>query len=128
MELCDYGDLNSFHKQVELTMYQRLEIMVQIASGISYLHQNRVVHQDIKPENIIVSPSFFEEIFVTSAISTNVGTLACKAPEFFQRTKDGKLLYHRNVDVYAAGLTFFGINSRNRDKETTHTEIRNFSR
>ena len=59
MELCDNGDLNSFHKQVELTMYQRLEIMVQIASGISYLHQNGVVHQDIKPENIIVSPSFF---------------------------------------------------------------------
>ena len=42
-------------------------------------------------------------------MTSNVGTLAFKAPEFFQRTNPGKIEYHRNVDVYAAGLTFLAI-------------------
>ena len=37
-----------------------------------------------------------------------------QAPEFFQRTEAGQLRYHRNVDVYAAGLTFLAILQRNR--------------
>ena len=45
----------------------------------------------------------------TSLMTSNVGTLAFKAPEFFQRTSPGKIEYHRNVDVYAAGLTFLAI-------------------
>ena len=42
-------------------------------------------------------------------MTSNVGTLAFKAPEFFQRTSPGKIEYHRNVDIYAAGLTFLAI-------------------
>ena len=42
---------------------------------------------------------------LTSAMSSNVGTLTFKAPEFWDK-KDDQVRYHRNVDVYAAGLTF----------------------
>ena len=42
-------------------------------------------------------------------MTSNVGTLAFKAPEFFQRTSPGKIEYHRNVDIYAAGLIFLAI-------------------
>ena len=42
-------------------------------------------------------------------MTSNVGTLAFKAPEFFQRTSPVKIEYHRNVDIYAAGLTFLAI-------------------
>ena len=45
----------------------------------------------------------------TSLMTSNVGTLAFKAPEFFQRTSPGKIEYHRNVDIYAAGLTFLAM-------------------
>ena len=45
----------------------------------------------------------------TSLMTSNVGTLTFKAPEFFQRTSPGKIEYHRNVDIYAAGLTFLAI-------------------
>lgn len=31
-----------------------VEIIRQIASGLSYLHRNNIVHQDIKPDNILV--------------------------------------------------------------------------
>ena len=119
MDLCEHGDLNKFFREKELMEEQMLEIMVQIMKGVEYLHSRNVIHRDIKPENILVandSPieikltdfdvsKFLDEFVDTSAMSTNVGTLAFKAPEFFMRTKEGKLKYHRNVDVYAAGLT-----------------------
>ena len=123
MELCEFGDLNKFYSNNELSHDQHVELMTQIAAGVKYLHQHDVVHRDIKPENILVANNspieikltdfdvskFFEEMFDTSAMSTNVGTLAFKAPEFFQRMPDGKLVYHRNVDCYAMGLTFLAL-------------------
>ena len=45
----------------------------------------------------------------TSLMTSNVGTLAFKAPEFFLRISQGKMEYHRSVDIYAAGLTFLAI-------------------
>ena len=42
-------------------------------------------------------------------MTSNVGTLAFKALEFFQRTSPWKIEYHRNVDIYATGLTFLAI-------------------
>ena len=34
-----------------------------------------------------------------------MGTLTFKAPEFWDKKPDDRVKYHRNVDVYAAGLT-----------------------
>ena len=49
---------------------------------------------------------FLDPDDITSAMSSNVGTLAFKAPEFWDRKPNDRIRYHRNVDVYAAGLTF----------------------
>ena len=43
---------------------------------------------------------------MTSAMSSNVGTLTFKAPEFWDMKPNDRVRYHYNVDVYAAGLTF----------------------
>ena len=56
-------------------------------------------------------------------MTTNVGTLAFKAPEFFQRTSPGKIEYHRNVDIYAAGLTFLAILQAEKGKKMLIPQI-----
>ncbi len=124
MEYCEYGDLETYfrsHPDQVADVDHKINIMIQIMSGICYLHSQDVVHRDIKPGNILVQKKeggplirladfglskFLDPEGNTSSMSSNVGTLSFKAPEFFKKTRDGKLHYHRNVDVFAAGLTF----------------------
>ena len=123
MPLCELGDLNNFYKTREISSETKIDGMKQIAFGINYLHSQDIVHRDIKPGNILVASEDPFHILLadfdvskcldpeveTSLMTSNVGTLAFKAPEFFQRTSPGKIEYHRNVDVYAAGLTFLAM-------------------
>ena len=123
MPFCKLGDLNLFYQKRDVSPETNLEVMKQIMAGVSYLHSQDVVHRDIKPGNILVATESPLQILladfdfskcldpevVTPLMSSNVGTLAFKAHEFFQRTSPGKIEYHRNVDIYAAGLTFLAI-------------------
>ena len=131
MPLCELGDLNYFYKTREVLEETKIEGMRQIAAGIKYLHGQDVVHRDVKPGNILVTSENPFQILLadfdvckcldpeveTSLMTSNVGTLAFKAPEFFQRTSPGKIEYHRNVDIYAAGLTFLAILQTERGKK-----------
>ena len=131
MEFCCYGDLNDFFHKTKLQMKENLEIMKGLAGGINYLHCQNIIHRDIKPANILIactSPvvpkltdfdlsKSLDPDYETSVMSSNVGTNAFKAPEFFNRV-GGKLRYHRNVDIYAAGLTFLTlIQGREKSKQ-----------
>ena len=117
------GDLNHFYRERDVPSETKIDEMKQIVAGILYLHSQGVIHRDIKPGNILVASSDPLRLLLTdfdfskcldpevemSQMTSNVGTLAFKAPEFFQRTSSGKIEYHRNVDIYAAGLTFLAI-------------------
>ena len=127
MEFCEFGDLHSFYSKQELTIRQKLKLMRQIAHGVQYLHANNIIHRDIKPANILVANNdpvsvkltdfdlskFLEPNYETSVMTTNVGTLAFKSPEFYQRNKQGVINYHRNVDIFALGLTFLSLIQKN---------------
>lgn len=128
MEYCDLGDLNKFYKtytHMFKEMEVKVQLMRQIIDGIAFLHSRNIVHRDIKPGNILVKSTqngyaviklgdfglskILDPDCLTSAMSSNVGTLVYKAPEFWNKKPNDRVRYHRNVDVYAAGLTFTAI-------------------
>ena len=124
MEFCDLGDLNQFFRKYcsLLNTNVKVKLMKQIMAGIAFLHDKDIVHRDIKPGNILLTSTPGRHAVVklgdfglskildpdtqTSTMSSNVGTLIFKAPEFWFQKPGDTIRYHRNVDVYAAGLTF----------------------
>ncbi len=131
MEFCDKGDLVEFLKTEDfgsnnVSMEEKLGLMRGIGSGVQFLHSKDIIHRDIKPSNILVSgvpavakltdfdrSKFLEQPRKNSEMSSNVGTQAFKPPEFYERTPDHKLKYHRNVDIYSLGLSFLAMIQEN---------------
>ena len=136
MPYCELGDLNHYYETRDVLHETNVQIMKQIMAGIKYLHRKDIVHRDIKPGNILVaSETPFRVILAdfdvckclylkieTSLMTSNVGTLAFKAPEFFKRTSE-KIGYDRNVDIYAAGLTFLAILQAEKGKKMLIPQI-----
>ena len=137
MPFCELGDLNSFYKTRDISPDTNSEVMKQIMMGIAYLHREDIVHRDIKPANILIASHIpliiqltdfdackcLDPEVETSLMTSNVGTLSFKAPEFFRRTGPGQIEYHRNVDIYAAGLTFLAILQAEKGKKMLIPQI-----
>ena len=127
MEFCDLGNLNSLFKNHGHTLADersKVKVMRQIALGIAFLHSKDIIHRDIKPVNILAKSSrnvviiklcdfglskVLDQDYPSSTMYSNVGTQRFKAPEFWNKYPDTKIRYHRNVDIYAAGLTFVAM-------------------
>jgi len=80
--------------------------LVEAASGLIFLHNNKIIHQDIKPQNLIVSRSqlkitdFGEAIMKDDEkIIEKFGkTLLFAPPEVFNNSRPKKI--NENVDIY----------------------------
>lgn len=93
---CPNGSLNK--KIGQCSEDEVWKILEQVASGLAYLHQRKIVHQDIKPDNILIDGNmdyvitdFGISLRVQSTLrksmreQTNSGTMAYMAPERFSK-------------------------------------------
>lgn len=111
-----------------------LDILLQIAQGMKYLHDKKMAHRDLKPSNILLNPVLFpklaeegywhakvgdfglaktNETNSTSDHTLNTGTRRWMAPELY-----GVANVHSNgrvrtnsfkADVYSYGMTSYEI-------------------
>ncbi|MGK7928321.1 MAG: serine/threonine protein kinase, partial [Spirulina sp.] len=112
--------------QLPVTSYsiaEFLNIAIQLAEILHQLHQNRVIHKDIKPANILIHPETQQVKLIDFSISTllpketqtiqtpNVleGTLAYLSPEQTGRMNRG--IDYRS-DFYSLGVTFYEFLTR----------------
>jgi len=119
MDLCEGGEL--FERLYQKgTFYEKdaIHVIKQVLEGIAYLHDNNIVHRDIKAENImfrtkaedseIVIADFGLSRFINSdsdrMLQTVCGTQGYMAPEIILHKGHGK-----PVDMWAIGVLTFII-------------------
>ena len=57
MEYIDGVPIDRFCSEHDLSVDARLGLLRQVCDGVAHAHQNLIVHCDIKPENILVTPN-----------------------------------------------------------------------
>ncbi|MGZ5021048.1 MAG: protein kinase domain-containing protein [Chthoniobacterales bacterium] len=56
MEYVDGARLTDFVREEKLSLGERLRLFLKICGAVQFAHQNLVVHRDLKPGNILVTP------------------------------------------------------------------------
>ncbi|KAH8948049.1 hypothetical protein BDL97_11G076000 [Sphagnum fallax] len=105
-----------------------VDIMLQVARGLKYMHEQRVGHRDIKSSNILVNPTSVPELAEMGYIDVKVadfglakaklksstatkqtkdiGTTPYRAPELYTQEEEiAKENYPLKADVYSYGIT-----------------------
>ena len=54
-EYCDKGNLQDYAFVTELSLGDKLDILLQSGHGVDHLHRENVIHRDVKPQNILIS-------------------------------------------------------------------------
>ena len=99
----------------KFSFLEACDIMYQLCSAVYYAHQHGVIHRDIKPQNVFITPDgtiklgdFGIATFQNSAHITRsdvvVGSVHYLAPE----VSEGNVATPQS-DIYSLGITFFEL-------------------
>jgi len=104
-----------------------LKTLWQVACGLSDIHNAGVIHRDIKPNNIRITPAGLVKIY-DFGLSRNsgpeaqtksiIGTPGYMAPELWQWGCD--ISFEKSIDVYAFGILALKVFNRPIPNELLH--------
>ncbi|MDZ8032937.1 AAA family ATPase [Nostoc sp. DedSLP04] len=118
--LADFGaeSLKKYISDRQLSLTEFLTIAIQLASTLTQLHQAKIIHKDIKPDNIVINPKTGQVKIIDFSIASRLekenqsisnpnlleGTLAYMSPE--QTGRMNRSIDYR-TDFYSLGVTFY---------------------
>lgn len=121
-ELNEYMAGGTLDDLKPLTNADRLkEVIRQVNEALHFCHQNRIIHRDIKPQNIFFRDAGRSEVVLgdfgissqldagaSSRVTTRTRTSLYAAPELFTEIQ-GKTTLGIEVDYYALGVTILEV-------------------
>jgi sterile alpha motif and leucine zipper-containing kinase AZK len=99
------------------SMPWRLRCSIEVTQGLIFLHENNLLHLDLKPENVLVREDWhvvITDFGISRKLAVNqthqttmsaMGTPAFTAPEIIApKNSDGKTRYDRSNDIYSLAV------------------------
>lgn len=134
-EYLDNGSLDTYIDEASsgLDWRKRYQIINGICKGLHYLHQNRILHLDLKPPNILLDDNMLPKIAdfglsrcfdekQSRAFTTNIaGTMGYLPPEF----DSGTITYW--FDLYSLGVIIMEILTRKRGYKAVEDILESWS-
>ena len=125
MEFAKFGDLENFQKIINRKRHFSENLLCfiakQILNGLDFLHQSKIVHMDIKPQNILIDEKLnikitdFSVSFSYKNYNRNEkivlpfsGTNLYMSPEIISRTK---IDYEdcNKIDLFSLGVVLYNL-------------------
>ena len=115
MEYVDGVDLKSFIRETDhLPIEQSLDLMIQICEAVGYAHRAGLVHCDLKPQNILVSPDgrakvtdFGISLALASIDPDEQTDVVWGSPKYFAPEQAAGTAPSPSSDVYALGIILY---------------------
>ncbi|ELP83453.1 serine/threonine protein kinase HT1, putative [Entamoeba invadens IP1] len=103
----------------EIEVKIRIKFMMDASKGIQYLHNNGILHRDIKPDNLLIFGIDINEmvnakltdfgssrnvnlLMTNMTFTKGVGSPVYMAPEVLKQEK-----YQKSADIYSFAITMF---------------------
>lgn len=115
MEMIEGQDLKKLIKtNNSLPIERSLDLGIQICAGIGYAHRSGLVHADVKPQNILVTPADVVKVTdfgIAQALSNTQPTKRAEivwgSPHYFAPEQARGEAPTPQADVYAVGIVIF---------------------
>lgn len=116
MEFIDGHNLKKHIEDRDLTMRQMVDVCLKLSHGLDFLHQNGIVHRDVKPGNFLFSRDGTQVKIVDFGLSKSTaswrtrwmtesgGTRLYMSPEQLQ-----KRALDARSDIFSFGITMFEL-------------------
>lgn len=112
LEVCGGGTLDQrLLERGRLPLAEAVRLVEDVAEGLSYTHDSKVLHRDVKPANVFLDDDgraklgdFGTGVFVAEAAEDRVGTAFYMAPEIFEGARPSV-----RSDVYSLGVLAYEV-------------------
>ncbi|XP_021775445.1 wee1-like protein kinase [Chenopodium quinoa] len=110
MELCDYS-LSSYNTSCSLTEEEVLEVFLQIARALQYIHAGGIAHLDVKPENIYVKNGSYKlgDFGCATLLDNSLPIEEGDARYMPQEILNEKYDHLDKVDIFSLGVSIYEL-------------------
>jgi serine/threonine-protein kinase len=115
LEYVDGQPIDAYATSHDLTMAQRLELVLQVLGAIGHAHANLIVHRDLKPSNILVTADGTVKLLdfgiakLLNAKGVTIEGSRVLTPEYAAPEQATGDAVTTATDVYAVGVLLYGL-------------------
>uniref|UniRef100_A0AAY4D0S7 Protein kinase domain-containing protein n=1 Tax=Denticeps clupeoides TaxID=299321 RepID=A0AAY4D0S7_9TELE len=121
MEFCENGTLTTWIEDRNYRNSQRnaedaLTVFKQVVCGVMYIHSQRLIHRDLKPDNILFEKNGDVKIgdfglvtMITDESGGSVERTLAKGTQSYMSPEQDRRSYDEKTDIFPLGLIFFEL-------------------